>query len=231
MRVGVAIVCVLLASGAGATDLVVRQRTSTGTTTTPNEETVYLMPSSIVTDSRAMRLIVDLDTRTITSADKAQRTYSVMTFDQLRAQLAAIRKALEGLPPEARERMAPLLDESPVTLEATGKTDTIAGYVAKEHALRGGPYTGSIWVTDAIATPPAFQKWKTIEKSYGGAARELGEAIEKLHGFPLRSRIETHVPGQTTVLTNDVVEVREGSAPADVRAVPPGFTKQTAAAQ
>lgn len=227
MRAAIALACVLVASTAGAADLIVRQRTSTGLTTTPNEETVYLMPSSIVTDSHAMRMIVDLDKGTITSADKAQRTYTVTTFDQLQAQLAVIRKAIEAMPPDARERMAPLLDETPVTLEATGKTDTIAGYVAKEHVLRGGPYSGSIWTTDAIATPPAFQKWKAMEKSYGGAARQLGEAIEKLRGFPLRSRIETKTAGQTVVLGNDVVEVREGSTPEDVRKVPPGFTKQT----
>jgi hypothetical protein len=228
MRAAFALACILVASTAGAADLIVRQRTSNGLTTTPNEETVYLTPSMIVTDSRATRMIVDLDKGTITSADKAQRTYTVMTFDQLAAQMAAIRKAIDAMPPEVRERVAPLLDETPVTLEATGKTETIAGYVAKEHALRGGPYSGSIWTTDAIATPPAFQKWKALEKSYGGAARQLSEAIEKLHGFPLRSRIETKTAAETVVLANDVVEVREGTTPDDVRKIPSGFTKQTA---
>ncbi len=230
MRAAFAFACILAASTAGVADVIVRQRTSTSAAATPNEETVYLMPSTIVTDSRAMRMIVDLDKGTITTADKAERTYTVTTFDQLQAQMAEIRKAIDALPPEVRERMAPLLDDTPVTLEATGKTDTIAGYVAKEHALRGGPYSGSIWTTDAIATPPAFQKWKAMEKNYGGAARRLSEAIEKLHGFPLRSRIETKTAGETVVLSNDVVEVREGSTPDGVRKIPPGFTKQPAPA-
>jgi hypothetical protein len=226
MRVAL-LACVLLASTAGAADLVVRQRTSTGLSTAPTEETVYLMADTIVTDSRAMRTIVDLDKRTITSADKAKRTYTVLTFDELTMQMEALRKALANLPPEARKQMGALLNESePVTLEPTGKTDTIAGYPAKEHALRGGPYSGSIWTTDAIATPPAFQKWKSIEKARGGAARQLSEAIEKLSGFPLRTRVEAKTPGQNVVLSNDVIEVREGSPPADVRGVPAGFAKQ-----
>jgi hypothetical protein len=227
MRVALTFACVLLASTVGASDLVVRQRTSTGVSTTPNEETVYLMTDTIVTDSRAMRTIVDLDKRTITSADKTKRTYTMMTFDELTAQMDALRKALDSLPPEARKQMGALLDDSgPVTLEPTGKTDTIAGYLAKEHALRGGAYSGSIWTTDAIATPPAFQKWKNIEKARGGAARQLSEAIQKLSGFPLRTRIEARAGGQNVTMSNDVIEVREGSPPADVRGVPAGFTKQ-----
>jgi hypothetical protein len=226
MRVAL-LACVLVASTAGAADLIVRQRSSTGLSTAPTEETVYLMTDSIVTDSRAMRTIVDLDKRTITSADKGKRTYTVLTFDELTMQMEALRKALTNLPPEARKQMGSLLDDStPVTLEPTGKTDTIAGHLAKEHALRGGPYSGSIWTTDDIATPPAFQKWKGIEKARGGAARQLSEAIEKLKGFPLRTRVEAKTAGQNVVLSNDVIEVREGSAPADVRGVPAGFTKQ-----
>ena len=229
MRVALVFACILLGSTVGAADLIVRQRSSTGMSTTPNEETVYLMNDTIVTDSRALRTIVDLDKRTITSADKTKRTYTVLTFDELQAQMDALRKALANLPPEARKQMGGLLDDdAPVTLEPTGKTDTIAGYVAKEHALHGGTYNGSIWTTDAIATPPAFQKWKSIEKARGGAARQLSEAMQKLKGFPLRTHIEAKSPGgQSVTLSNDVIEVREGSPPAEMSTVPTGFTKTT----
>jgi hypothetical protein len=173
-----------------------------------------------------MRTIVDLNKRTITSADKSKRTYTTMTFDELTAQMDAIRKAIDTLPPEARKQMSALLDETgPVTIEATGKTDTIAGHPAKEHSLRGGPYSGSIWTTDTIKTPGAFQKWKGIEKTRGGAARQLGEAIEKLSGFPLRTRIEAKTGAQPVVLSNEVIEVAEGSPPAEMRAVPKGYDK------
>ena len=61
--------CLLVASIVGAADLVVRQRSTTGLTNAPpTEETVYLSGSKIATDSRATRVIVDLETRTITSA-------------------------------------------------------------------------------------------------------------------------------------------------------------------
>jgi hypothetical protein len=231
MRVALVLGCLLLATTVAAKDLVVRQRSSTTLSSGPplGDETVYLAGDTIVTDSQATRTIVDLGKKTITTADKAKRTYSVLTFDDLRAQMETLRTALEKMPPEARKQMGALFDEGgPVTITPTGKTETIAGYPAKEHALKGGPYSGTIWTTTAIAKPPAFQKWKTVEKSRGGAARQLGEAIEKLDGFPLRTRIEAQTGGQPVTLSNEVLEVREGSPPADVLTVPSGFTKQAA---
>ncbi len=230
MRIAFLVGCLLLASTVGAKDLIVRQRSSTGLSgPAPGEETVYLADDKIVTDSTAMRVVVDLTQKTITSIDKEKKVYSVLTFDELRGQMEALRKSLDSLPPEARKQLGALFEESgPVTVKESGKTETIAGYTAKEYAVSGGPYSGSIWTTSAIATPPSFGKWKSIEQSHGGAARRLGEAMEKVDGFPLRTRIEIKSGEQPVVLSNEVIEVKDGSPPAELLKVPPGFTKQAA---
>jgi hypothetical protein len=233
MRIGLLVACLLLASVAGAKDLVVRQRSST-TLGGPasGEETVYLTAHTIVTDSAAMRTIVDLDKKTMTSADKTNRTYNVLTLDELRAQVDALRAALDQMPPEARKQVGALLDDdnTPVTIKATGKTETIAGYPAKEYELSGGPYKGSVWTTEALERPPAFEKWKEIDESRGGAARRLGEAMSKAKGFPLRTHIETQTGSRPFSLSNEVLDVKEGGTPPDMLRVPPGFTKQAAGA-
>ena len=231
MRFALVLGWLVVATAAGATDLVIHQRSASSIDGgPPREETVYLTADKVVTDAPTMRTIVDLDKRTITAVDKNRRTYSVMTFDQIGAQMDELKKRMADLPPEARKAMEPLLDEGPpVTATATGKTTTIAGYVANEWAIKGGPYTGSVWATDAIATPPAFQKWKSIEQGRGGmrgAGRRLGEAMQHVQGFPLRTRIETQTGGQTTILANEVLDVKEGAAPADVLKVPSGYARQ-----
>ncbi len=230
MRVALVLGLLVLATAAAGKDLVVRQRSSTAMSgQRVQEETVYLTDHVMVTDSDAMRTIVDLDKQTITTADKTRRSYAVLTFDELRAQLDTLRASLDKLPPEVRKQVGGLLDDStPVSVTATGKTDTIAGYSAKEYALSGGPYRGTIWTTDAIPKPPAFAKWKSIEKSRGGAPRQLGEAVEKLEGFPLRTRIEASAGAQSVTVSNEVLDVREASPPPEVRTVPAGFTKQAA---
>jgi hypothetical protein len=230
MRIALVLAVLAVASTVAAKDMIVRQRSMTGfgSNTGPSEETVYLSGDRITTDSDAMRTIVDLDKKTITTADKAKRAYTTITFDQLTAQLEALRKSIEKLPEETRKQVSPLFEEGePVTVTPTGKTEKIAGHVAIEHALSGGPYSGSVWATTELDTPPEFKKWKSIEQSRGGAAKRLGEAMEQVKGFPLRTRLVVKTSGTPVELSNEVLEVREGSPPADVLKVPDGYTKQT----
>jgi len=235
MRILLAFVALSLAAPVGAKDLVVRQRSATGVPgTAPREEMVYFAGSKVVNDSAAARTIVDLDAQTITAADKTKRTYTVVTFDELGAQLEMLRKELDKLPPEAKKMMGALFEEGPpVAVKPTGKTDTIAGYPAAQYALAGGPYTGSVWTTESIPTPAEFRRWKRIEQSSGasrGPGRQLGEAMEKLKGFALRTHIETKTAGQSFVVSSEVLDVKEASPPAEMLSVPFGFTRQTSAA-
>jgi hypothetical protein len=231
MRIIVGLLAIVCASGiAVAKDLILRQRTATGAPGTPaREETVYIAASKLVSDSAATRTIIDLDTKTITSVDKAKRTFAVMTFDELAAQMEALRQQLAALPPEARKLVGPLFDEAPpIRVTPSGKTETIAGYPASEHLLKGGPYSGSVWATDAIPTPAEFQRWKALEQatgSPGGAGQRLGEAMSSIKGFPLRSRIESKSGGSAFVVSSEVLEVNEASPPAEVMQVPAGFSR------
>jgi hypothetical protein len=219
----------LMTSVVSAKDLVVRQRSVSGFGgVPPNEETVYLAGDRIVTDSDVMRTIVDLDKKTITTADKRKQTYTVLTFDELNAQMEALRRSIEKLPPEMRKQVMPFFEEGdPVVVTPTGRTETIAGHKAAEHKLSGGPYSGAVWTTTELETPPEFKKWKSIEQSRGGAARRLGEAMETMSGFPLRTKLTVKTGGADPIeLSNEVLEVREASPPAHVGKVPDGFTKQ-----
>jgi len=230
MRLTIVLLTMVLARSAAA-DLVVRQRSATGRAgATPREETVYVAGPKVVSDGAATRTIVDLDAQTITVADKSAHTYTVITFEQVGAQMEALRKAMDRMPPEQRRQMAPLLDDDvQITVTATGRTATIAGHRAAEHTIAGGPYTGSVWTSEEIPVPPEFRRWETLAQSNGaahGAGRRLGEAIAKLPGFPVRSRIETRTGSEPFVIATEVQEVREARAPAAMLTVPDGFTKK-----
>jgi hypothetical protein len=227
MRIGLVLSCLLLAAAVEAKDLVVKQRSSSGFGGgVPSDETVYITNDKIVTDAAAMRTIVDLTQQNLTSIDKSQKTYAVISFDDLRKQMDMLRQSLDSMPPDARKQMAALFDDSqPVVIKETGKTETIAGHAAKEHSLSGGPYSGYVWTTEEIETPTAFTKWKELEGMRGGAARRLGEAMQKLKGFPLRTKIDMKTGGNPISLTNEVSEVKEGNPPKDALTVPPGYAK------
>ena len=99
--------------------------------------------------------------------------------------------------------------------------------IDKENSLSGGPYSGYVWTTEEIETLAAFTKWKGLEGMRGGAAKRLGEAMEKLKGFPLRTKIDMKTGGNPISLSNEVLEVKDGAPPKDVLTVPAGYAKTT----
>jgi flagellar hook-associated protein FlgK len=231
MRTPITLACLLLASSVGAKDLIVHQRSTAGTgPLTPREETVYLAGDKIVTDGDASRTIVDLKGQMMTAMDKTKRTYNTLTFAELHAQMEVLKQTIKKLDPDTRAQFGAIFDDdTAVTTTASGKTEKIAGHVAKEYTVSGGPYSGSVWVTEEIPTPSEFKQWKKIEQEGSGAAQKLGEALTRLEGFPLRTSIKVTSGKQTMQLSNEVLEIREGSPPADMLTVPPNYTKQAPA--
>lgn len=70
--------------------------------------------------------VIDLDARTITEADLEKKTYSVMTFDEMK-------QAMENLSKKMKQDTDVKFK---VSAEPTGKTKNIAGFDAKEVVLR-----------------------------------------------------------------------------------------------
>jgi len=221
----------LLAAAAQAGDLTVRQRTTTGggRNAQTREETQYAHGDTLVIDGPDERTIVDVGARTMTIADKHKKTYFVLTFDQMRAQADAVQKKLQEMPSQERGMMDQMLGNgAPVTLQPTGKKETIAGYEATEYALRGGPFQGSVWTTDALALPEGVRKWRELSASataQKGPGRQLAEALAHTKGVPLRTTMTATIGPGTFSTSTEAVEVKTAPPPPDVLVVPPGFTK------
>lgn len=214
-------------------DLTLHQRTTSGVHTVKTLETMeYWSGNLMVNDDSERRTIVDMDARTFTVADKAEKTYFTQTFDEMQKQLAAMQQAmekrLENLPPQARELMGSINVNPPLTLKPTGKTEKIAGYDAKEYAIEGGPTTGSIWVSEALQPPVSPEKTEALRKAMSGMpgpGGKLAAAMMQLKGTPLRTKIMAAMGPQKMVSTTEVVEVSDKAAPPEVLKVPEGFKK------
>jgi len=204
------------------TDITIRQRvTTTGPRAETHEATEYVTATRRITDDPAHRTIVDLDAKTLTVLDKARKTSTVTTFDELRAQMEQARKQLDAMPPEARKMMGGM--DAEVTLQPTGKTEKIAGYEAKEYALSGGPTTGSVWATEEIVLPSKAEDWDKFRGAIGGAGgpgSKLGEAMAKLKGFPLRTSVTYAVGPITAGFATEVQSVTMQAAPPEVMTIP-----------
>jgi hypothetical protein len=229
---GAVALVLLVAAPALGDDLVLRQRTTTDAAGHPvvREETQYVHGDLLVIDAPDTRTIVDVGAKTMTVADKQRKTYFVMTFDDLRRQAEAIQERAKHMPPDVKKMLDEMLGTgAPITLEPTGKHDTIAGYPATEYALTGGPFRGSIWTTDALSVPEGVRKWRELSAdatAKEGPARPLAQALAQVKGMPLRTGMAATLGKQGRFATStEVIEVKTDAPPADVLVVPPGFAK------
>lgn len=225
-----AVAFALTPTPADAKDLTLRQRvTITGPRTGTHESTQYWTANHVVTDAPSTRIIVNLSAETVTMADKQRRTFYTQTFAELQKQSEALRPKIANLPPQARalmEKMGgdPKAMDAPVSLKPTGKSEKIAGYEAKEYILEGGMMRGSVWVSEARASPAGAKAGAAFANMMGPAAR-MATAFAQLKGTPLRTVMGAGAGQQGFRTTTEVIEVSQAAPPAEVLKVPEGFTK------
>jgi hypothetical protein len=217
-----------------AEDLVIKQRTTRGSggEQQTREETQYVTDELVVVEDADSRTLVDLTGEKMTIADKDKKTYFEITFDELQKQGEAVQKKMAELPPEARKQMEGMFGKSePVVVTPTGKTETIAGYTATEYTLKGGPFSGTVWATEDIPVPVAMTRWRELSSrsaAHQGPAEQLTKALADVKGVPLRTTLTTRMGGGELVNATEVLSITKGSAPADVRKIPDGYSQVSA---
>lgn len=217
---------------AGATDLIIKERQTfdgMGMGPTTKDATQYSAGNKRVTDGPDTRVIVDLDARTFTVANKQSKTYWTRSLDELKQRAEDGRKRLAEMPEQARKALEAMMGDGDVTITPTGKSEKIAGYTAKEFKLASPRVSGTLWVTEELADPVGTRAAQAFSDAVGGSAGPggaLATALGKVKGMPLRTTITMKAGPQTVTTTSEVLEVIQKTAPSDVLGVPAGFTKQ-----
>lgn len=145
----------------------------------PQVSTVMVKGNRMATVSKTSMNIVDIDARTITDVDLEKKTYSVLTFDQMKQIYQEMQKRLES----------PDLENSgqiKVEIKETGARKQIAGQDAREVLTRvvmeaKDPRTGKTGATEVISNTwlaPEMAGYKEIREFY----RRMAEAIGWMPG-------------------------------------------------
>jgi hypothetical protein len=230
-----------------ASDLILRSRVSVSNREAPSQITQYWTAKRLVEDLERMRILVDLEARTVTVIHKSAKTYEVRTFEDFHRlgeeaakQLEQTRKQLAEMSPEARIRMpamaramAAMAEIGPPgpawTLKRTGRSERIAGHDAQEISISAGPIHGAAWVASKLQPPFNTEDIAALRAATRGMPR-FGlnpiDLFELERGVLLRSELTLPEPGGLTV-TMDVVEVKKEAPPAEIVGVPAGFTRGT----
>jgi hypothetical protein len=194
----------------------------------PHEITHYMTPTREAFDIPSQLIIVDIETKTKTIADKARQTYYVQSFADMlaetrkrRTKASELDEMREGTPPPVRERLASMVCQEPVALRPSGATETIAGYEAKEYRNQSDTPSCqfSVWVAEALEEPTQGRTWDALRSLHRGLTSYEAFYAEatKLKGLPLRT-----TRPQNTI---EVVEVTNEPVPPEVFTVPSGYTR------
>jgi hypothetical protein len=140
----------------------------------PMQSTVALKGNRLANRSSMHASIIDLDSKTITEIDLQKKTYSVMTFEQMKQMLDNMAQKMHQQKPEAQMDMK-------VSAKATGNKKQIAGYDAKEMLLRiemqgtdeKSGQTGAMVVTTNLWIASTVPGYSEVREFYRKMAMEL----------------------------------------------------------
>ena len=179
----------------------------------PIVSTVYLKGNRMATVNPDSIEIIDLDKETITHVDVQKKTYTVMTFDQIRQMFENARREMEKKQaehPEAAPPSNPNPDDVKVSFDVkvrkTGAEKQVSGLSGKEAILtmtmnatdQKTQQTGAMAITNDMWLVPEVPGYKQVREFHKRLAEKLAVAAQGL-GLDF-SRMLAQNPGATDAL-------------------------------
>jgi len=140
----------------------------------PIESTVAVKGNRMAHRGKMHASIIDLDSKTITEIDLQKKTYSVVTFEQMK-------QMLERMSQKMKEKNSDAEMQMKVSANATGNSKQIGGYDAKEMLLKiemqgtdqKSGQTSTIVVTTDLWIAGGVAGYKEMREFYLRMAKEL----------------------------------------------------------
>lgn len=204
--------------------------------------TIYYMPKMLKTvdGNGSSFTIFRFDKETMYTIKPEERTYTAVTFDEMKAMMTKARagmdefmaKQLESATPEEKERIKESMammspqgaSRQPVQqVVATGEHKTISGYACEKYIVkRDGKEVETIWATKNVG------EFKSMKRDLQDISDRLASTLgikngvdgwyKEIDGFP----IQTESDGSVETVT----KLQRKSIPLSEFEVPAGYTKE-----
>ncbi len=218
----------------------------------PIEATVAVKGNRMAHRSSRHGSIIDLDAQTITQIDLQRKTYSVMTFDQMKAMLEQMRQKMKQNPNDSQVSFQ-------VSANRTGNRKTIGGMAAAEIILKmemqgtdqqsgqqgGMEIATDLWVAPAAAGYAEIRRFhrrmaEKLDWTPGGnmflanpqvseGMAEVYKEMSKLDGMPVFETVSMGVAGKSAgsllEMTVEMSDFSSNPLDASVFEVPADFKK------
>jgi hypothetical protein len=178
----------------------------------PVVSSIYLKGNRMAHVSADSMEIIDLDKQTVTHVDLVKKTYTVITFEQMKDQVAKARQQMEqrpiaqpASPPAPNGNVQMSFD---VKVRETGATKEVSGLDAKEAIMTmtmnatdtTTQQTGAMAVTNDLWLVPEIPGYTQIGEFYQRMGKEMGSMTAGV-GLDL-SKLLAQNPGATQALSD-----------------------------
>jgi len=240
-----ALMCVMVAWPSMAlADIFMKQKHHTGSfqvmgQTQPAKDVIqniWMTDTLIRNDSEQQSVIVRLDKQTVTMIDHVKKTYAEMplNLDKAVGQMGGEKMTKEQK--EAMSGMMKSMMKFSLKVTETGEKKKIGAWNCRKYIQKldtaMGPTTTDVWATEDIKIKgDIFAKYTAVMMTMQPGLREsmsqVMQETKKIKGVTVYTSSNSTVMGATLQSTMQLLEFKEGKAPATIGIVPVGYKKQS----
>ncbi len=202
------------------------------------------MPGMMRVEGDKEFTVMRLDQEKMYMVHPEKKTYRVMTFAELEAQMKGtmakfdkqmekLKEQMKDMPEEQRKMVEKMMGqnmpgkskEGKVEVEPTGDTKTIVGRICTKYVIKSdGKQVAAVWATKdmkefAFMRKDMEQYSRRFLAMQGNMGKGIGEGINKVGGFPMEIEIQESV-------TTTVTKVETRTTPESAFEVPAGYTQE-----
>jgi hypothetical protein len=202
--------------------------------TQPAKDTVqeiWITEQGFRSDNPEQSVIFDQQKGTMTVLDHQQKTYFEIPMGQ--DMIPGMMEGNEEGAAEMQQMMSQMM-KMDILVEPTGEVKTIHDWPCKKYIMKinmaMGTIENEIWASESLSIDPKlYQQFSSsmfrMMPGMQQSIAKLQEEMKKIKGTQVMTISTNQIMGQKINSTTELVEIKEGKAPADLLKIPSGYTK------
>ena len=200
--------------------------------TQPARDTVqeiWITEEGFRSDSPEQSMVFDRHKGTMIMLDHQLKTYFEMPMGQ--EMMPGLMEGNEEEGADMQQMMSQMM-KMDIEVEPTGEVKTIRSWPCKKYIMKitmaMGTIVNEIWASEAISIDPKL--YQQFSSNMFGMIPGLQQSIDKLQqemkkikGINVMTLSTNQVMGQQIKSSTELLEIREGKAPADLLTIPSGY--------
>lgn len=199
-------------------------------------QSIWMTEDKARSDGDRQSIIMRLDTGLVYFLDHTQKTYAEMPMDASRmADQMGNDRRMSREDRQNMGRMSQDMMKMKVTVTETGEKKRIGDWNCRKYLqtveMFMGPSNSEVWATEDIKVDQnLYARFSTALLSSNPGARENMDALtremKKIKGVPVYTTTTATMMKSTVKSTMELLEFKEGRAPAGIFEIPGGYSKQ-----